>query len=110
MARECQNHAFLADHLGKADSVVANLDTEVRMAQGFCRRRSRGTYALSVLGTCGKDGRRCRNWKQWTLRAGRRQNGEGALRWWWTWRRSLRRFNAVPCGNRPCILTLHTGR
>ena len=78
MARECQNHAFLADHLGKADSVVANLDTEVRMAQGFCRRRSRGTYALSVLGTCGKDGRRCWNWKQWTLRAGRRQNGKAA--------------------------------
>ena len=39
MARECQNHAFLADHLGKADSVVANLGTVVRIAQGFCRRR-----------------------------------------------------------------------
>ena len=31
-----------------------------------------------MLGTCGKDGRRCWNRKQWTLRAERRQNGEGA--------------------------------
>ena len=37
-----------------------------------------GDACSEYVGGCGKDGRRCWNWKQWTLRAERRQNGKGA--------------------------------